>query len=519
MQQDVISAEVMFEELRKRHNFEIFGQGKIKIDGMKFFSNDKLWDHLRDEIQDICRDLGQHGLFMLNSQVPWVNELVSKIFLTVNGEKPLSERPEEMVGMKLCQKLGENGYFVYDEDSETIFPEDTFNEENYKTKLGSELANAERDDVMDVVSVFHPNREKSWLAPYNLSETRVWNDVRWVNEYRYPAYHSLPDLRLPLPGDVETVFNHVFEGDKNTIHQVKSWIHNALTRRCQNYLVLSGAPAVGKTLLLDDILRAIMGRAHSASAPTGFHNDKWNTILENRVYLYYDEGGLDNSTKLARAKEYANLTQTPVTKFVNSVKSIRNHTSQAFSCNKDQRFVFEPDDRKFYCPDLTDSPLGTVLTEEQISGMKDKLENDLEYQAQVGFYFRNYKTDINPFTTAIKTKTFWRLHDEGVTGFREWLLAEFRNVPYETVMYPKQLAKDYKKFDKRGQGGSGRSNGFHPNIRVWLKLMSEMGRPVVEISFQEQESFIKKEQPIEIFRSLICEETTNDVSDDDLDDL
>jgi hypothetical protein len=105
----------------------------------------------------------------------------------------------------------------------------------------------------------------------------------------------------------------------------------------------------------------------------------------------------------------------------------------------------ECDDRRFSVPDITEEPLTKTLTTREISELIDRVENDLEFQRQFGFWVLHHcASDIYDAFSVWKGKKY---HELVYSSLPEWskFLVDLLNNTSEPFFTHKDLQRLYQR--------------------------------------------------------------------------
>jgi len=235
---------------------------------------------------------------------------------------------------------------------------------------------------------------------------------------------------------------------------------------------------------------AIMGKGSAKPAPSGFLESDWNMMLRDLRYMSHDEVGLETPHELNNMKSYLNETITLNEKFKNSGKVSKVLCSHMFTCN-DLNFCFGPSERKFTAIKITDKRLLTLWNEKKITRFRKKLEDDLEFIAQIGWYFYRYETEITPYDNGYKGPKFWELLFKSlhaVSPLKAFLIEYFEG------MSPDEPETEYsiiQKYNKTVGSGSRKTIGFHPSLRNWLGEFDVEDMPLVKLFKEDGKNMVQ----------------------------
>ena len=250
--------------------------------------------------------------------------------------------------------------------------------------------------------------------PYNL-ESFVpieWENmnVMKVNLYQAPPWRSREgDPSLPCPPLIEKVFKHVFP-DPTARRYVLNWIRNALLNRNETYLVLNGKKGLGKGLIADHIIPALVGHKHFAPAPVGIFTGQFNSVLDKKRVIFFDEFKVGKAEH-TRLKRLINKFQNIEKKGVDADKREEIYNSYLVSNNDVADMYLEYDDRRFGVPNIGTTPITEVISvkllDQLVADLEDG-ESDLIWQFGYWVFYHCEAPELNQFSV-IRGRQFWRI--------------------------------------------------------------------------------------------------------------
>ena len=137
-------------------------------------------------------------------------------------------------------------------------------------------------------------------------------EVLRVNLYEPPAW-MLDDrgVRIELTGnEISNLecpseimeFMEFLVPENDCREFVFNWMHTALVKRCETYLVLNGKKGAGKGIFCGQIMSALMGENNHRIAPESILDSIFNASLDKTRLLVMDEVRVDNDKKLNKLK-------------------------------------------------------------------------------------------------------------------------------------------------------------------------------------------------------------------------
>ena len=105
------------------------------------------------------------------------------------------------------------------------------------------------------------------------AESRYGQECTHINTFKRPEWQLPRELSATerekytkLPAVIDSFMSHLFP-DHDCREFVYDWLHHALTKRCETYLVLNGAKGIGKGIFTDYICKVLIGKENHKQAP------------------------------------------------------------------------------------------------------------------------------------------------------------------------------------------------------------------------------------------------------------
>ena len=248
---------------------------------------------------------------------------------------------------------------------------------------------------------------------------------------------------LECPEYVDRLLKHLVPDERCRQH-LMSWMYYALAYKSETYLVMNGAKGIGKGVFAN-LLRALVGKEHYTEGQRGFLESQFNSLLMNRRMVVLDEMRVDSAEKVNKLKSYINKYQNIEQKHKDANALVQIYTSFMISNNASADMHIECDDRRFSVMDLTDKDLTESMSLAEISEFQDLLENDIEYQRQVGNWVFHY-CDLKGFDawTVWKGQRYEELVFQSLPEWGKFLVDLLKDNPGKRFTH-KDLAKRYRK--------------------------------------------------------------------------
>lgn len=300
--------------------------------------------------------------------------------------------PKELEGMTLNVDTSSNEgaskrYFCTDEEE---FVSEEISGTFYIEICDLSLAEAARR-ARKVVPRYMPRAERGITlaknpitgAPQNLHNSYIpahWDIWRRRNPIAWKKLPAKP------PALVMKLLKHVIPSAEERGY-FYAWAYESIVRRSYVYLVLCGAPGVGKNRI-KLLMRALHGVKNSADGKKetlGANQSKFNSQMENNTLIWFDELKYGPDME-PRMKEYQNDSASIEKKGEDATRSTEIHCSMVISNNypRDNYILFNS--RKFAPLVLGDGPLTNSMTSDEIAELSRKLEDktrDDKFVAQI----------------------------------------------------------------------------------------------------------------------------------------
>jgi len=447
-------------------------KNKFRLNAGRLSTLESIFKDTLDEVlSDIGRE-GEHTFYLLmkkQDKIIWIVEFAEYLLTSKRHET------KSFLHIKVGIDIETGDDVLINTEKGRAISDVDYSVEACKKIAGKDEWNFMQSIPRGVKIVFDIKEHRlMWKGPYN-GTTLDHEEVIYLNAACPPTWMlntCVDDYPNKLPEDVQSFFDF-FVPDEKERHILLSWMHNCLVGVNSSAMVLSGLGGTGKSIISSAIMSAIMGSENASPAPAGFLEGNWNSMLKNLRFMYHDEVGLPTQTSVDNMKAYLNETLTLNEKFKNSEKKSKVLCSHMITCN-DLDFHFDPTDRKFSAIQITNKRLYTFWDEKKVTAFRRRFETDLEFIAQVGWYFYRYETDISP-------------HDNGYKGPKFWDLL-FESLPIETFkgfftqyvkgMDPSEPETEYSIVRKHREstGIKGRpKHGFTKKVRDWIESFESEG--------------------------------------------
>lgn len=235
----------------------------------------------------------------------------------------------------------------------------------------------------------------------NLFKRPNWQINRELTEAEKEKFCKLPTI-------IKEFMEHLFPNSECR-EFVYDWLHHAVTKRCETYLVLNGAKGIGKGVFTDYLCKALIGKDNHKLAPPGGLESNFNAILENCRMIVFDEFRIDEDDKINKLKRYINKDQMIEHKGKDVTKTTETYNSFILSSNSLSDIRIAWDDRRFSVTDLASIKLDEVWSKDKIDSLLESIgEGDTSEMRDFGYWILYRKPKDNEFSV-YKGEHFYKL--------------------------------------------------------------------------------------------------------------
>ncbi len=273
--------------------------------------------------------------------------------------------------------------------------------ERLREILGDDAAAWKAANTMDCHFEYIPHKPRFTQDGQKLSVFNSWTDAEWSKGFNQES----PRKSFGLAQDL-TDFLDALMPDKPSQRATLAWLRDATFGRAYPIMVLCGAPGVGKNILIERVARALVGKNNYRQASRGFTKSVFhNNITHCRLFML-DEMPLSNDAR-ETLKAYHNGTSAIERKGVDVTDPEPIHASIAIA-NNDYRYIkLEYNDRKFFVPELSSTPLLKSLGQHKIDSLLKNLEDDSYLLALAEYLYQEFPA--NSSVSFPKTPFFRRI--------------------------------------------------------------------------------------------------------------
>ena len=237
--------------------------------------------------------------------------------------------------------------------------------------------------------------------------------IHVLNTYRPPAWMEydgpLPDK---LPEEFEKVVKHVFPSKIEREFQF-NWLYASLFSRSFTYLILCGAPGIGKNRI-KLVWRALHGIHNSIDGKKSTITERFNSQLAGCTMAWFDELHYNQEMENVM-KEVQNDSISIERKGIDATRSTKIYASSVISNNKPRDNYIAFDARKFVPLQLTNKRLDVSMTSKEIDRLTkyvedpQKEEYNIKFIAQIGRWIKKHGWTGKWPTLEYKGPMFYKL--------------------------------------------------------------------------------------------------------------
>jgi len=271
------------------------------------------------------------------------------------------------------------------------------------------------------------------------AESRYGQECTHINTFKRPEWQLPRELSsverekfAKLPPIIDRFMSHLFP-DSVCRDFVYDWLHHALTKRCETYLVLNGAKGIGKGLFTDYLCKVLIGKENHKQAPPSGLDSNFNAILENCRMIVFDEFRIDEDDKINKLKRYINKDQMIEHKGMDVGKTIQTYNSFVISSNSLSDIRIAWDDRRFSVVDITNTKLDEKWDKTAIKELISSIEeDDSDIMRQFGYWLLYRNPSENEFG-CYKGSHFYKLCYSSLPEWSKVIIDEVTTGVYDSI--------------------------------------------------------------------------------------
>lgn len=377
--------------------------------------------------------------------------LLNKMGSEVEASSVVEEEVSDSV-QNLRQKLGELTPCVNTFDAEEIILVDKkFNRSVYDAELLRTTMMWEDADIYNraYYAKFEYNPRRDEKVYKELHHTEV---VDCLNTYTKPRWMSVEIESPQIPPLIDKFMKHLFPIQEE-LEYVYDWLNKSLTDRAYVYLLLNGEKKTGKNTF-KFIFKALHGLANSVDGKKSTLTTQFNGQLSECRAIIFDEIKFSEEEENIM-KEIQNDNVAIEKKGVDATRGSKIHCSMLLLNNDAKDNYIAVDSRRFSPMTVTDKPLLTSMTEEEIAEMVGKVREDsgdydVNFVANFGHWIlqngRNLKWGKEE---EYKGPKFYELVQTSLSEWRRFTLKMIEETKKSDNDYRFKLSEIEEKFYKK----------------------------------------------------------------------
>ena len=273
-----------------------------------------------------------------------------------------------------------------------------------------------------------------------------------------PGFLDLSYLKNgKLNGFIKKLILHLLP-NKTDRELTLDWLHHAIFSRAATALILVGQKGTGKNILVETILRPLVGSKYHKKTNKQTLEEKFNSPYKMSRIVLFDEVPLNDDVKIDNIKNLLNG-QIGLEKKGQDIEDIKNYASSIFLHNDRSKMRLSTDDRRFSVPEITNTPMrgynqaGGEFTDEEISEFCKAIDeedvNSDHYKDLCLFYlFLRDRVPTLDRHQPIKNDYYFKVCDESMPGWQTMALRTIHSITKRDMVVPFGMIFS-KEIDKR----------------------------------------------------------------------
>jgi hypothetical protein len=258
------------------------------------------------------------------------------------------------------------------------------------------------------------------------------------------------DVKPGIPDEFKKVIWHLFPEEKAR-EFVFDWVYHMLTDRADTALVLAGKMGTGKGVFAS-ILYALIGHDQVEVVGQSFLNKEFNSAMFEKRLVAIDEVNFEEPEAKDNIKRLMNAKISIERKGQDSFTT--ENTSSFLVMSNNMSMGYEPDDRRFSTPEITEVPLIETMPQAEIEIMQDALKrlDDEGWRTKVAMFghFILSRTPKYARTTPYKEEYFYRITIESLSNWKKEIFDYFATGKYKGSGEPVKLTSILKNSGTKG---------------------------------------------------------------------
>ncbi len=200
-----------------------------------------------------------------------------------------------------------------------------------------------------------------------------------VNMFQLTEYMRAPAKRVTrCPPTILRIIHHALGSDMDCTAHFINWLSFIVQKRTRTLTawVLHGTEGTGKGILMNRILRPLLGRSQTTMRRMEEFNEQYNAFMKNTFLVFVDEVEAKAFTNekgvMAKLRNFITEETVPIRQMYSNAVEWPNYTNWIFASNRPEPVVIPREDRRFnvgkYQPNklgMTDAELALIPNELQ----------------------------------------------------------------------------------------------------------------------------------------------------------
>jgi len=346
-------------------------------------SEKKYFDEVKKYLKTVPPESPE--LFMALSIEAKMSEVMRSYFNSkIVHEDNTIELPEQFQGLTLNIDIS---------DHENLFMTDS---RDYVSFVSAEIycklmGFKDADKLREARLVYPMYNPRTTLKIYRDTIPGYEGDTLVLNTYIPPKWKFTSPNSENCPRLFTKLVKHLIPNDKDRKYLLY-WIRKSMVSRSMVYLVLCGAPGVGKNTL-KRVLKSLHGDLNTVDGKKSTLTTQFNSQLSKGTLIWFDELRY-NEAEENFMKEIPNDSISIESKGIDATRSTQIYGSYVISNNKPRDNYLSMDARKFVPITLTSKRLEETMTSKEIEELLNKTdpskeEYDLQFISNLGNWIIN----------------------------------------------------------------------------------------------------------------------------------
>lgn len=315
----------------------------------------------------------------------------ASVIYNFKGEPPYATAtllPDYWSQLQQQDKSAESGYdyFVLRDIRSSGYFNGWLDKETDRVQLFAARSKEQLQDFMLQHGYAKPEVIPDYQFVFNRqSEISFDRENRIINLYQPSKYiKAVTKVDKPVvPGTIQRVLHHALGGDANVIEHYLNWLacilqHGVMT---QTAWVLHGTQGTGKGLLINHILRPLIGDDYVKIMQLSNLEEAFNPWIEKCILLVIDEASVENATLvsklMAKLKMWITEPMIPIRPMHAQTYHAPNNVNIMITTNMHDPVVIHHNDRRFNVATRQLVPI--AISPKEINNLANELQGFADY--------------------------------------------------------------------------------------------------------------------------------------------